>query len=70
MRLIRLTIALAFLKVSNALFHAGSCILADAKGERAGAIPVRHPAEWILLSSIAGMFICGLWIALTWRAWQ
>ena len=27
-------------------------------------------AEWILLSSIAGMFICGLWIALTWRVWK
>ena len=70
MRLIRLTIALAFLKASNALFHAGSRILADAKAERPAAIPARHPAEWILLSSIAGMFICGLWIMMTWRAWQ
>jgi hypothetical protein len=68
MRLIRLTIALAFLEAANALFRAGRRILADAKTERAAIVPARYPADWILLSSIAGMFICGLWIMMTWRA--
>jgi len=27
-------------------------------------------AEWILLSSIAGMFICGVWIWICMRAWR
>jgi hypothetical protein len=68
MRLIRLTIALALLKAGNALFHAGSRILAETKAGRAQIVPVRHPAEWILISSIAGMFICGLWIWISARA--
>ena len=70
MRLLRLTAALLLLMAGNALFRAGSHVLAGAKAERAGSIPARHPAELLLLSSLVGIAICAVWIWLTARAWQ
>lgn len=30
---------------------------------------VLRPSERILLASLAGVVVCGVWIAITWRAW-
>ncbi|UUP19532.1 hypothetical protein NTH_04035 [Nitratireductor thuwali] len=65
MKLLRLTAALLLLKSGNALLSIGSAVLAEAKAESR-----LHPVERLLLGSICGTAVCGLWIAATWRAWQ
>lgn len=64
MKLLRLTAAVWLLKSGNALLNLGSAVLADAKADR----PL-HASERLLLASLAGLAICLMWIAMTWRAW-
>lgn len=71
MRLIRISLALLLLAAGNALCDRGMAMLAAYRA--AYGTPRLAPARWsaaelILLVSILGVGIAGVWVGMVWRA--
>lgn len=71
MRLIRISLALLLLAAGNALFRRGLAMREAyrvAYGTPRPARATMSSAEMVLLASILGVGIAGVWIGMVWRA--
>ncbi|PWJ73858.1 hypothetical protein C7441_12542 [Pseudaminobacter salicylatoxidans] len=72
MRLLRISLALLLLATGNALYRHGLAMhaayrAAYCSGRRPASM---SPAELLLLGSIVGVGIAGVWVGIVWRVAQ